>query len=135
MKLKTIKTVDDIIAALGQTQSFERAPVEITSRNGQIIEVRIGGLHLGSGYLEVTAEVPFEEATRYRVTAKSPGFEPAVGYFEDYGKAIEYRDSFGPSANVDLQSSVKVLIDDGGNVVEDLDGGMTEGGASDNLDF
>ena len=131
MKLKTIKTTNEIMLALGQEQPIEREPVELVTRDGTVREVRIGGLHIAADYgLSVTAEQPYDEAKRYRVTATIEGFEPRVEYFEDYSKMLDFKRSFDSNVDVKVDENVPVLIDDDGNVVA-----VTGDGQADDLPF
>ena len=115
MKLKTIKTEREVIAAIvaGGTS------IEMTSENSNITQLRIGNLVIRSEYgsLKVMSVEEFEEATRYRVTAQVQGFEPRIEFFENYSDASEFKRSFGDGVEVTVDEDVKVLVDDDGDVV------------------
>ena len=120
MKLKTIKTDAEAREAIHQYPD-ERPVVELTTRNGTVVGVRVGSLHVTSTYgLEVAREVQHEEETRYRMTASIKGFEPRVEYFDDYGKALELKRSFDDNAEVTLDENVKVLVDGSGKIIGEV---------------
>lgn len=136
MKLKTAKTLDDIVRALSQPQPIERTPIEITEKNGSITAVRIAGLHVSASYgLEVLEEVKFEEATRYRMTADVPGVGKVVEYFEDFDKALERKREFGDHVDANVDTGIKVLVDEGGDVVGEVGDGAQSTTANDDLTF
>lgn len=136
MKLKTIKTLSEVCEALSQPQQMDRPPVELTEKDGSIRTVRIGGLQITGTYgLEVTKEVEFEDAKRYRVTAKVEGFTPSVTYYEMYSDAAAKRDSYGAGVDVTIDESVAVLLDNDGNVVSEVGGGAPVGTVSDDFTF
>jgi hypothetical protein len=135
MKLKAVKTEADALNAV-QSGGYDRPLVEITSRDGTIRAVRIGGLHIGGSYgIEVSREVPHEVETRHRVTAKAQGFEPRVEYFDEYYKADEFRGSFTAGAEVSLDENVKVLVDASGRIVCEAEPVTSGDATSDELTF
>lgn len=122
MKLKTIKTEEELFEAVAQCVG-KRKPVEVTSINGQIKAVRIGGVHISGGYdFAVNREVEFEEVDRYRVIASIEGMPNQVDYFADYSEMRDKAGSYNPSVKVDTNNNkqIKVLINDAGEVVQDI---------------
>lgn len=118
MKLSKIKTEAEIRAALN-APTPGRPRVETTSVNGNLKEVRIGQCHIGIinyNDFSVMAEMPFEQAKRYKVSATAQGFPPAVSYHEDYADARTKSESFGAGVSVVFDNNqVDVLIDGAGN--------------------
>lgn len=99
-------------------------PLELVKHDNSIKAVVIGDLRIEGDYgLKVLLAQPYEEATRHRVTATVEGFGRRVQYFEN-SYCSEARDAISgfekAGATIEV-ADVKVLIDDRGNIVGDLE--------------
>ena len=96
--------------------------VEFIKTDNAITEVVIGGklrIRKGENYaksLEVLIEQPFEEAKRFRMTAKIDGFDPKISYFEGRYEADAAARSMESKGAETAVEEVTALLDDNGEV-------------------
>jgi hypothetical protein len=121
MKLKKIKTNDELHGAIyGSDYGMDKF-CELNTVDGTLKSVRIGGLHIAPGQyggIEACREVEFEEGTRYRLIAKVQGFEPQVTYHEKLSDLRTKQKSYGDAVETDDNDAneVEVMLDEEGNV-------------------
>ena len=96
--------------------------IEFVKTDNAITEVIVGGklrIRKGESYaasLQVLVDQPYEEANRFRVTAKHEAFDPKVTYHEgryDADSAAREFERLGAEAKVE---EVTALLDDNGEV-------------------
>lgn len=101
-------------------------PIELVKHDSSIKAVVVGDLRIESDYgLKVLIAQPHEEVSRHRVTATIEGFGKRVHYFEN-SYCSEARDAISgfekAGATVEV-ADTKVLIDDTGKIILDLETG------------
>lgn len=112
MQLKTITNVKDI----------PFPGVEFIKTDKAITEIIIGKLRIrkGESYspgLQVLVEAPFDEVSRFRMTAKIDGFDPKVSYHETKYDAETAGNKLADKGADITVDQVEVLVDDAGDVV------------------
>lgn len=128
-----------ILHSIKQAKDAGIPGVEFVFTDKAITEVIIGGLRIrkGENYsaaLQVLVEKPFEEAKRYRMTAKMAGFPDAVSYHDtDHAAQTAANDLIVKGAEATV-AEVTVLLGEDGEVVRVADAG-SEVEPADELNF
>lgn len=111
MQLKTVKSAADL--------PFKG--VELVKTDNAISEVIIGGkLRIRAGAytgIQVLVETPFEAGERWRVEAKTEGFDPKVLYFDSSYEASTAATEYERKGADVTTAKVSALIDENGTVV------------------
>lgn len=134
MKLEKIKTVAEVLAAI-KANPEGRDLIEITTVDKTLKGIRVGGAHftVDTYSFQMHRESTGEVEERFRLTANIAGFPPVVSY---HGSDYEANNAASPLPSIaEIEVvPVRVLVDDAGEVIREVDGESAAPAARDTSD-